>query len=470
MLIRDAAYDSLPKSARAELHELFADWLDETLGDRRLEVEEIIGYHLEQAFRYRAELAPVDAKGRELATRAAQALIAAGGRALERSDIGATVNLYGRAATLLEPDDPARLAILPDLGRALYDNGRADDAKAVLDEALERAEAAADARAIARVRVVQNVMMPSLDVSPGELRRIADECSAVFESAGDERGLSLAWRLRGQASWDEGDVAGDEIALGRALEHARRAGSRWDEASIVQGLAIDLYWGPTTVAEAIGWCDDMLARSPGDRGMEAGLAHALAHMHARLGAFELARSYAARCIEILAQSGLRQEAVVLAEVAADVETLAGNYVAAERLLADACDWFLAQEKKHHTLEALHAMTQVDCGQSVDLPRLAAMLEGRGPQTRALLEMALADAQRAARLLADAERDARSAVAYFSTTDFITFHAKSALVLGDILRAAGQTSHADESFRQALDLYRRKGNLVGIGIAEARLGG
>ena len=29
LLIRDAAYDALPKSVRAELHERFADWLDE---------------------------------------------------------------------------------------------------------------------------------------------------------------------------------------------------------------------------------------------------------------------------------------------------------------------------------------------------------------------------------------------------------------------------------------------------------
>ncbi len=141
MLIRDAAYERLPKSERAELHELFAGWLDRTAGDRRSEVEEMVGYHLEQAFRYREELAPVDDRARELARRAALRLIAAGSRALERSDIAATVNLYGRAAALLDPDDPARLAILPDLGRALDSNGRFDDAKACFAEAIERSEA-----------------------------------------------------------------------------------------------------------------------------------------------------------------------------------------------------------------------------------------------------------------------------------------------------------------------------------------
>ena len=53
LLIRDAAYDALPKPSRAELHERFADWLDEH-GDELVELDEIVGYHLEQAYRYAA--------------------------------------------------------------------------------------------------------------------------------------------------------------------------------------------------------------------------------------------------------------------------------------------------------------------------------------------------------------------------------------------------------------------------------
>ena len=225
-------------------------------------------------------------------------------------------------------------------------------------------EAAGDPRAIAYARIARHLTLPS-DVPPREFRRVADEGSVVFEREGDERGLCLAWRLRGQASWDEGNVAGEEIAQTRALEHARRAGSHWEEASLIQGISIDLYWGPTPVSEAIRWCDDTLARAPDDRAIEMGVAHALAHMHARLGHFELARSRAVRSIEIAAESGQRHEAIVLREVAADVETLAGNHEAAERMLAEACDTYLALGKPNIVLEAFHAFTQVDAGQSVD---------------------------------------------------------------------------------------------------------
>src|SRR5205823_2277527 len=60
ILIRDAAYRGLPKKARAELHEEYARWLEAKAGDRVTEYEEILGYHFEQAYRYRVELGLVD--------------------------------------------------------------------------------------------------------------------------------------------------------------------------------------------------------------------------------------------------------------------------------------------------------------------------------------------------------------------------------------------------------------------------
>ncbi|MGH2694250.1 MAG: AAA family ATPase, partial [Actinomycetota bacterium] len=59
LLIRDAAYDALPKAVRAELHERFAAWLEEHGADL-VELDEVLGYHLEQACRYRAELGATD--------------------------------------------------------------------------------------------------------------------------------------------------------------------------------------------------------------------------------------------------------------------------------------------------------------------------------------------------------------------------------------------------------------------------
>jgi len=468
MLIRDAAYERLPKAERAQLHEMFADWLAKALGDGRSDADEIIGYHLEQAFRYRAELAPVDEHARRLADRAAQLLITAGRRALERSDVAATVNLFGRAAKLLDSDDPTRVALLPELGLVQLENGRFEEAKATFADAIERAEASGDRIALAYARVNRYLLLDEPDLSSSDYRRIADEAWATFEKAGDPKGLCLASRLRGEARWMDGSVAGHEEALAEALEYARRAGSHWEEATIVRNMSVDFYWGPTPVEVAIRWCEDVLRRSPDDRGFEGGVSHALAHMHARLGHFELARQFAARSIEIATESGLRSDAAGLSELAADVETLAGNHEAAERILAEGCESLDAMGRPWALFAALHALAQVEAGQPVDIDQLAGMVAGSYVSTQALLHTALGAALLAADRVGEAEHNARAAVDYFATTDMTTFHANSSLVLGDVLRASGRRVDAEQYYRQALDLYRTKGSLVSVAAAETRL--
>ena len=107
LLIRDAAYEAMPKELRAELHARFADWLEQIGAEHLAERDEIIGYHLEQAYRYRTELAPVDDETQELALRGGERLAAAARRAVRRSDVAATIGLTERA-----------LALLPDRHRA----------------------------------------------------------------------------------------------------------------------------------------------------------------------------------------------------------------------------------------------------------------------------------------------------------------------------------------------------------------
>jgi predicted ATPase len=83
VLIREAAYDSLPKSTRAELHERFAGWLAQ-YGQGLVELDELLGYHLEQAYRCRLDLGLLDDRTAALGAGAADRLAAAGKRAFER--------------------------------------------------------------------------------------------------------------------------------------------------------------------------------------------------------------------------------------------------------------------------------------------------------------------------------------------------------------------------------------------------
>jgi len=103
LLIRDAAYASLPKRERAELHELFAGWLGRRSQAKTGEYDLIVAYHLEQAYAYRTELGHDPANARRLADRAVELLSPAGQAALERGDPHAAVNLLRRAANLASP-------------------------------------------------------------------------------------------------------------------------------------------------------------------------------------------------------------------------------------------------------------------------------------------------------------------------------------------------------------------------------
>ena len=138
ILLRDAAYDAIPKAERAALHEAFADHLQSAFGERTSEVDEFIGYHLEQAHRMRADLGLHDEHTERLARSAFEHLRAAGVRAAERGDPPTAVSLLRHAIDLRDPDDPERLEIAWVLGFALADAGSIPDARALLTDAIAR--------------------------------------------------------------------------------------------------------------------------------------------------------------------------------------------------------------------------------------------------------------------------------------------------------------------------------------------
>src|SRR4051812_2114528 len=112
LLIRDAAYESLPKATRAELHEQFASWLST---HELVEADEMIGYHLEQAHRYRRELDPEAAELLGLAGGASEHLSAAGRAALDRGDAPPARTLLERATAVLPRGDERSFAPPPGL-------------------------------------------------------------------------------------------------------------------------------------------------------------------------------------------------------------------------------------------------------------------------------------------------------------------------------------------------------------------
>jgi class 3 adenylate cyclase len=137
VLVREVAYQGMLKASRADLHARYADWVERIAGERASEYDEMLGYHLERAYRYRFELGTLDERGRELGARAARRLGSSGGRALARGDIRAAVSLLERAVVLLDADDTARRELTIKLSIALAEAGQLTRVDALLRKRVE---------------------------------------------------------------------------------------------------------------------------------------------------------------------------------------------------------------------------------------------------------------------------------------------------------------------------------------------
>jgi predicted ATPase len=263
VLIRDAAYSGLLKESRAELHERFSAWLERKVGARVTEYEEIVGYHLEQAYRYHEALGPVDEHGRRLAVGAAERLGAAGSRAHARGDLPAAVNLLERAVSLLPADAPARLEYMIKLGPALFFVGDLPRADAILSETLEGATACADRRFEAHARFERSLSLvfTTPEGRSDDFRRAAEQAIAVFAQLADDTGLGKAWYALGAHHIMAAHHQLARESMERALEHARRARDQQKETEILSLLALAL----TTVLHSSRKLSGAWSRSSGPR-------------------------------------------------------------------------------------------------------------------------------------------------------------------------------------------------------------
>jgi class 3 adenylate cyclase/tetratricopeptide (TPR) repeat protein len=473
LLIRDAAYESMPKETRADLHERFAGWLERMAGPRLAEYGEILGYHLEQAYRYRAELGPVDDRGRELAGRAAAHLSASGHRATNRGDMRAAVHLLTRAAELLPVGSPDRLDLFPRIAVAMVELGEWNAADRLLEAAIEEAQRAGDRRVewLSRAQLAQ---IRSHTEARESDDRIVREAIDVLQEFDDDYALSLAWFAMSENHNLWGREAASIEALEHALEHARRAGDQRMEAEMMGQLGGRMYFGPTRPEEAIRRAEEMLAGLPGHRLAEASALRAISRFRALQGHFEDAREMAARALAIVQELGLDlQVASTRGFTTAAIEWLAGDPVAAEREL-------------RANLAALERMGEWAAA-STAVAVLGDMLYLQGRYEEALEATRRSEAWAAPEDLAsqityrrvrgkvlarlgeieEGIRLAQQGVEIAEGTDF-GFRGDNLMDLAEVLRLAGHREGAATAARRALELYEEKGNEVGAGWARATL--
>jgi len=477
VLLREAAYESVPKQARAELHERFASWLERAAGSRAREFEESVGHHLEQAYRYRIELGPVDDRARELARRAAARLAASGRRAYASGDLPAAVQLLSRATLLLDPGTSGRPELLMDLGDALRESGDLGGAAATLTEAADAAASSGDSALelyvdIARLRLQ---LQTDPEISTDEVLRAGERAVRVFEQLGDERRLAKAWELLAWVPWFRCQAAAAEAALLRALEHARRAGDHRMEAQSLNLLVGATSLGPLPVEEGIRRCEEILAQPAEQRRVRASALRALAGLKAMAGSFDEARSAMTDCRTIVEDLGLRVTAASATETDAMIEMLAGDPSAAERELRwgyESLGQMGATSEVAPVLAALLAQALYAQGHDDEALRFSKLSEDAAApdDLSAHVQWRAARAKVLARMgkLEEGEACAREAVALAEQTDFLVVHADALVDLAEVLRRGGHTTEAVPTLREALGLYDRKGNVVSSRRAAALL--
>jgi class 3 adenylate cyclase/tetratricopeptide (TPR) repeat protein len=464
ILIRDAAYERVPKTLRSELHERFAGWL----GGRGEEFDEIIGYHLEQAYRCVIELGPVTDRARALAERAAKRLAASGGRANARGDARAAANLLDRATSLLPADDPKRLSLLPSLGRALRDAAQMERAESVLSEAVELGQAAGERVVVADAAVALfDFRFHRTTVGREEVVRGIEDAILVFKESGDEAGLARALTLGGLLRFWAGEAAAAVEDLERAAGHARNAGDRAQEAESLQYECRGLVYGPTPVVEALARLEEMRTRSPRNARLEMGLLESRARLEAMQGRFDAARDVLSRASALAMDHGLEVQASRVAAAVGSVALLAGDTAAAEREFRQACETLEGIGELGYLASFAPLLVEALFEQGRDEEALR-LTERWRPERLTVSEDVDAQAgwrRVRAKLLArrgdveEAERLAREAMALATRTDYLDLRAQTSADLAVVLHLAGQSQASAAAYEEAIRLHEQKGNIV-----------
>ena len=464
VLIREAAYESLPKQLRAELHERVAAWLD-----RKPESEdEVVGYHLEQAYRLREQLGRIDDEARQLAERAGERLAAAGQRASARDDARAAVNLLERATSLLPDSRPERGSALVVLGKSLEQTGDYARREEVASEAIQLARDKGDRVLEWRARLVPMFFVrgPRRSRTWDEIEQELNQAIADLEPLGADDALTEAWLDLGRMRMNVGRFGEAEAAFGEALRHAERAG---DERAVtfaesIRGLA--LLSGPIPLPEVVERLEELCARAGGKPSDQWGPLCLLASAHGLEGRFDEARELAGRGRAILEELGQWGRVAGFAlPMQAGIELLAGEPVAAESLLRRSLDLLTETGDEQSSPDVMCEIAEALYEQGRYDEAEALALEGQDAAvsddwyTRALSCRVRAAVLAGRGQVEEAEALARQALTLGEQSDEPVRLGQLHLRLAEVLRRAGKDVDAAAEARTAGELFERKGAVV-----------
>jgi len=467
ILIRDAAYDALPKAERADLHARFADWLERVSGDRGEEYQEIMGYHLEQAHVYRIDLGLLDPTTTALGERAASQLGAAGLRAHERADWASAANLLARAAALLPPADPKRVAFLPQLGDTLGMLARFEDARAAISEAIHATANGRESGTRVMALLARADIAGLLGASGAEIKSDIAEAQAIAERTGDPSQLAGVHNRLAGLAMDAGRVSEARREFEVALDAAQRSGYSTEEVRARIGLGVMVWWGiggaseiNRILAENLAW-----AKEHGRRAMEAYMLGSEATEAARGGRIPEARRSMAECLAIYEDIGSPILMAGMSQMQGDIEFLAGDPVARERVLRDGYEQLKAMGELPYlsTTAAKLGDALLDLGRIDEAESMCAIAEEAGAEDDIATQVGVRLLRgRLAAVGGDMDRALATVAGGLALADqgeYYGLRTESRLVFAQLLLDAGRLDEARTRAEELVDLAKVRGDVV-----------
>jgi class 3 adenylate cyclase/tetratricopeptide (TPR) repeat protein len=467
LLIRDAAYASVPKETRASLHERFAEWLDTHA--QLVEQDEIVGYHLEQAARYREEIGAPDPT---LAERAFRRLATAGQAALSRSDWNAARALMRRALALVPVGHAARVDVLPDYYLALLESAERHEAPAVVSEL----QASPDERAQAFGAMFAGELgmsSRSPSFSSAGLRETLASVAETFDRLEDAKGLACASWLAGYERWGSLRFAEAIEKFEAAAANAARADLHYLEDEARGRVARAHAMGSTPTLEAIAQLEHFVEEYAERPLQVAAIRAALARTFAARGDLEAARELQ-DAEEFFLEAGMTLEATSVAYTRSWVARCAGDFEEEERQLRAevakleelndrgylSSAWMqlgtcLAElgknEEAQQALERAREITAPDdILDLVGLNALEALLRARGGE------------------LAEAQELAGRALKRADETDAVNVRLDTRWSAAEVLERAGRVDDGRKLLEESVEIAERYGHLVAAQRARDRL--
>ena len=457
-LIRQAAYQGMTRKDRARLHERFADWLEGEASQPPPELDEIAGYHLEQAVEQRRAIGLEDGT---LAVRAGDRLANAGERALGRADPSAAESLLSSARSMLPSDHPRRPVVTQRLAEACLPLGHHARSQELLREMIEAARAAGDrsSELYARLERARVQLLVGPDPLPVEtIGREADAAFAHFTETGEDGGLAQASFLTAYVHQRAGRITAMEEHMRASLSYADRSGQMREMLAARWILADAFALGPVPVPECIERCQELVSID----GIEVpGVRMALGLFAAMSERFDEAREMHDRARQII-EERIRVKRLLkfVAASRGTIELMAGDLPAAERDFRASLeiDRTIGEEREDFSQTAARlAFLLWRQGRDEDAARMADLSAEAAP-SESVAAQALSSAARA-RATADAEL-AWKAVELVPD-EMLNLRADVLVEGAEVLRRGGDQQGAKDALEEAAALYERKGNLASI---------